>query len=130
MKKILLTTALALTVSAQAQNDTIGVSKFTAVYLYECKTTNAAGTPITDSLMIAVQSANGVTNTRRKHLVIRAMCKTLRITLQTQWKHLDIRNTATAASPTNRLPALQELSFYLKPMPINHWNNKNYSQNI
>lgn len=61
MKKILLTIALVLTISVQAQNDTIGVSQFTAVYLYECRTTNAAGTPITDSLMIAVQSANGVT---------------------------------------------------------------------
>ncbi|MBQ4525009.1 MAG: GLPGLI family protein [Bacteroidaceae bacterium] len=61
MKKMLTIFALALTVSVQAQNDTLGVSKFTAIYLYECNTTNAAGEPVTDSMLIAVQSANGVT---------------------------------------------------------------------
>ena len=61
MKKMLTILALALTVSVQAQNDTLGVSKFTAIYLYECNTTNAAGEPVTDSMLIAVQSANGVT---------------------------------------------------------------------
>ena len=61
MKKMLTILALALTVSMQAQNDTLGVSKFTAIYLYECNTTNAAGEPVTDSMLIAVQSANGVT---------------------------------------------------------------------
>ena len=49
MKKMLTILALALTVSVQAQNDTLGVSKFTAIYLYECNTTNAAGEPVTDS---------------------------------------------------------------------------------
>lgn len=37
------------------------MSKFTAVYQYCVKTTNVAGEPVTDSLMIAVQSANGMT---------------------------------------------------------------------
>ena len=42
--------ALVLTIAAQAQRDTIGVSKFTAIYRYECKTTDADGQPVTDSM--------------------------------------------------------------------------------
>ena len=44
MKKILVTMMiLALTIAAQAQRDTIGVSQFTAIYRYECKTMDAEG---------------------------------------------------------------------------------------
>ena len=52
---------LALTIAAQAQRDTIGVSKFTAIYRYECKTTDADGQPVTDSMYIAVQTSGGIT---------------------------------------------------------------------
>ena len=42
MQKFLVTMmAFVLTIAAQAQRDTIGVSKFTAIYRYECKTTDA-----------------------------------------------------------------------------------------
>ena len=62
MKKILVTMiALALTIGAQAQRDTIGVSMFTAIYRYECKTTDADGQPVTDSMYIAVQTSGGIT---------------------------------------------------------------------
>ena len=37
--------ALVLTIAAQAQRDTIGVSRFTAIYRYECKTADADGQP-------------------------------------------------------------------------------------
>ena len=53
--------ALVLTIAAQAQRDTIGVSKFTAIYRYECKTTDADGQPVTDSMYIAVQTSGGIT---------------------------------------------------------------------
>ena len=62
MKKFLVTMmAFALTMAAQAQRDTIGVSKFTAIYRYECKTTDADGQPVTDSMYIAVQTSGGIT---------------------------------------------------------------------
>ena len=62
MKKILVTMmAFVLTIGAQAQRDTIGVSKFTAIYRYECKTTDADGQPVTDSMYIAVQTSGGIT---------------------------------------------------------------------
>lgn len=62
MKKILVTMmTLALTIAAQAQRDTIGVSQFTAIYRYECKTMDAEGKSVTDSMLIAVQVSNGVT---------------------------------------------------------------------
>ena len=62
MQKILATMmALALTIAAQAQRDTIGVSRFTAIYRYECKTTDADGQPVTDSMYIAVQTSGGIT---------------------------------------------------------------------
>lgn len=47
--------------SAQGQKDTIGVSLFTAVYRYECKTTDADGQSVTDSMYIVVQASNGIT---------------------------------------------------------------------
>ena len=62
MKKILVTMmAFALTIAAQAQKDTIGVSQFTVIYRYECKTIDADGQPVTDSMYIAVQSSGGIT---------------------------------------------------------------------
>ncbi len=62
MRKILVTImAFALTIAVQAQRDTIGVSKFTAIYRYECKTTDADGQPVTDSMYIAVQTSGGIT---------------------------------------------------------------------
>lgn len=62
MQKILATMmAFALTIAAQAQRDTIGVSKFTAIYRYECKTADADGQPVTDSMYIAVQTSGGIT---------------------------------------------------------------------
>ena len=62
MKKILVTMmALALAIAAQAQRDTIGVSRFTAIYRYECKTADADGQPVTDSMYIAVQTSGGIT---------------------------------------------------------------------
>ena len=50
-----------LTIAAQAQRDSIGVSQFTAIYRYECKTTDADGQPVTDSMYIAVQTSGGIT---------------------------------------------------------------------
>ena len=62
MKKILVTMmAFALTIAAQAQKDTIGVSQFTVIYRYECKTIDADGQPVTDSMYIAVQTSGGIT---------------------------------------------------------------------
>ena len=62
MQKTFLTMlAFVLTIAAQAQRDTIGVSKFTAIYRYECKTTDADGRPVTDSMYIAVQTSGGIT---------------------------------------------------------------------
>ena len=62
MRKMIVTMmTLALTTGAQAQRDTIGVSKFTAIYRYECKTTDADGQPVTDSMYIAVQTSGGIT---------------------------------------------------------------------
>lgn len=62
MKKILvIMMAFVLTIGAQAQRDTIGVSRFTAIYRYECRTTDADGQPVTDSMYIAVQTSGGIT---------------------------------------------------------------------
>ena len=62
MRKMIVTMmTLALTIAAQAQRDTIGVSKFTAIYRYECKTTDADGQPVTDSMYMAVQTSGGIT---------------------------------------------------------------------
>lgn len=61
MKKYIKLMLLLISLSAQAQRDTIGVSKFTAIYRYECKTTDADGQPVTDSMYIAVQTSGGIT---------------------------------------------------------------------
>ena len=62
MRKMIVTMmTLALTIGARAQRDTIGVSKFTAIYRYECNTTDADGQPVTDSMYIAVQTSGGIT---------------------------------------------------------------------
>lgn len=61
MKRILTMISFALSLSAMAQKDTIGVSKITAVYRYECKTMDADGKAVTDSMLIAVQTSDGIT---------------------------------------------------------------------
>ena len=62
MQKILVTMlALTLAIAAQSQRDTIGVSRFTAIYRYECKTADADGQLVTDSMYIAVQTSGGIT---------------------------------------------------------------------
>lgn len=62
MKKLLVTTiGLMLSMSALAQKDTVGVSKITAIYRYECKTMDADGQAVTDSMLIAVQASDGIT---------------------------------------------------------------------
>ena len=53
--------AFSLALTAQAQRDTVGVSRFTAIYRYECKTADADGQPVTDSMLIAVQASDGIT---------------------------------------------------------------------
>ena len=56
MKKILATMmALALTITAQGQTETIDSTQFVAVYDYECRTQDAEGTPVTDRMQLAVQ---------------------------------------------------------------------------
>ena len=56
MKKILVTMmALALTVAAQGQTETIDSTQFVAVYDYECMTQNDEGQDITDRMQLAVQ---------------------------------------------------------------------------
>lgn len=52
---------LLVSLSALAQKDTICVSQFTTIYRYDCKTKNAQGQPVTDSMLIAVQTSNGIT---------------------------------------------------------------------
>lgn len=52
---------LMLSMSALAQKDTVGVSKITAIYRYECKTMDADGQAVTDSMLIAVQASDGIT---------------------------------------------------------------------
>ena len=62
MKKLLVTMmGLVLSMSALAQKDTIGVSKITAIYRDECKTMDADGQAVTDSMLIAVQASDGIT---------------------------------------------------------------------
>ena len=55
------TMTLVLTIAAQAQRDTIGVSKLAAIYRYECKTLDVDGLSVTDSMLIAVQMSDGIT---------------------------------------------------------------------
>lgn len=62
MRKILATMmALALTIGAQAQTETIDTAQFVAVYDYECRTQDAEGTPVTDRMQLAVQVGRTVT---------------------------------------------------------------------
>ncbi len=62
MKKILVTMmALALTVAAQGQTETIDSTQFVAVYDYECRTQDADGLDVTDRMQLAVQVGRTVT---------------------------------------------------------------------
>jgi len=47
--------ALALTITAQGQKETIDSTQFVAVYDYECRTQNDEGQDITDRMQLAVQ---------------------------------------------------------------------------
>ena len=56
MKKIItIIIALALTVAAQGQTETIDSTQFVAVYDYECRTQNDEDAPVTDRMQLAVQ---------------------------------------------------------------------------
>ena len=62
MKKILVTMmALALTVAAQGQTETIDSTQFVAMYDYECRTQDADGLDVTDRMQLAVQVGRTVT---------------------------------------------------------------------
>ena len=62
MKKILSTMmALALTIGAQAQTETIDTAQFVAVYDYECRTQDAEGQGVTDRMQVVVQVGRTVT---------------------------------------------------------------------
>ena len=62
MKKILATMmALALTVTAQGQTETIDSTQFVAVYDYECRTQDADGLDVTDRMQVVVQVGRTVT---------------------------------------------------------------------
>ena len=62
MKKILSTMmALALTIGAQAQTETIDTAQFVAVYDYECRTQDADGQGVTDRMQVVVQVGRTVT---------------------------------------------------------------------
>ena len=61
MKKFLTIMLLSVAMAAEAQTDTLCHSAFTAVYLYECKTVDADGQSVVDSLLLAVQAADGIT---------------------------------------------------------------------
>ncbi len=62
MKKILATMmALALTIGAQAQEDTVDTAQFVAVYDYECRTQDDEAAPITDRMQLVVQVGRTVT---------------------------------------------------------------------
>ena len=53
--------ALALTVAAQGQTETIDSTQFVAVYDYECRTQDADGLDVTDRMQLAVQVGRTVT---------------------------------------------------------------------
>ena len=56
MKKIMITTmALALTIAAQGQVETIDTAQFVAVYDYECRTQDDEGQDVTDRMQVVVQ---------------------------------------------------------------------------
>ena len=62
MKKILATMmALALTITAQGQTETIDSTQFVAVYDYECRTQNDEAASITDRMQLVVQVGRTVT---------------------------------------------------------------------
>lgn len=62
MKKILLATALALTVSVQAQTkDSIDAAQFAAIYDYTVRTQDDEGKDVCDSIQVAVQVGQRVT---------------------------------------------------------------------
>lgn len=56
MKKIMITTmALAVTIAAQGQVETIDTAQFVAVYDYECRTQDDEGQDVTDRMQVVVQ---------------------------------------------------------------------------
>ena len=62
MKKILVTMmALALTIRAQGQTETVDTAQFVAVYDYECRTQNDEGQDVTDRMQVVVQVGRTVT---------------------------------------------------------------------
>ena len=62
MKKILLTImALALTIAAQGQTETVDTAQFVAVYDNECRTQDDEGTAVTDKMQVVVQVGRTVT---------------------------------------------------------------------
>jgi len=62
MKKIMLTImALALTMAAQGQTETVDTAQFVAVYDYECRTLNDEAASVTDRMQVVVQVGRTVT---------------------------------------------------------------------
>lgn len=62
MKKIFVTMmALALTIAAQAQVETVDTAQFVAVYDYECRTLNDEAASVTDRMQVVVQIGRTVT---------------------------------------------------------------------
>lgn len=53
--------ALALTIGAQAQVETVDTAQFVAVYGYECRTQNDEAAPVTDRMQVVVQAGRTVT---------------------------------------------------------------------
>ena len=53
--------ALALTIGAQGQTETVDTAQFVAVYDYECRTQNDEGTPVTDKMQLVLQVGRTVT---------------------------------------------------------------------
>ncbi len=53
--------ALALTIAAQAQVETVDTAQFVAVYGYECRTQNDEAAPVTDRMQVVVQAGRTVT---------------------------------------------------------------------
>ena len=53
--------ALALTIGALAQTETIDTAQFVAVYDYECRTQDAEGQGVTDRMQVVVQVGRTVT---------------------------------------------------------------------
>ena len=62
MRKILLAIiALAFTIAAQGQVETVDTAQFVAVYDYECRTQNDEGQDVTDRMQVVVQVGRKVT---------------------------------------------------------------------